>query len=138
MAEEVQEQAGLQEFLIDMNSRVRDLEGKYNMLRDRVLIINQNMVEEYKKTLNELRVVNSDIKDIKKEMFQIKEALRHLVQEIDFFARKEDVKLLEKYINLWNPMNFTTEKEVIKIVQDELTRAKKEEEKTQKKGDYYG
>lgn len=138
MAEEVQEQAGLQEFLIDMNSRVRDLEGKYNMLRDRVLIINQNMVEEYKKTLNELRVVNSDIKDIKKEMFQIKEALRHLVQEIDFFARKEDVKLLEKYINLWSPMNFTTEKEVIKIVQDELARVRKEEEKTQRKGNYYG
>lgn len=131
MAEQATEQeaGGLQEFLIDMNARVRDLEGRYNLLRDRVLVINQNMIEEYKRTVNEVRVINSDIRDIKKEIFQIKETLRHLIAEIDFFARKEDVKLLEKYINLWNPMNFTTEKEVIRIVQDELSKLRKKEEK---------
>ncbi len=130
MAEQMQEQeSGLQEFLVDMNARVRDLEGRYNLLRDRVLVINQNMIEEYKKTVNEDRVINSDIKDIKKEIFEIKETLRHLIGEIDFFARKEDVKLLEKYINLWNPMNFTTEKEVLRIVQDELSKIKKREGK---------
>ena len=53
MAEQMQEQeSGLQEFLVDMNARVRDLEGRYNLLRDRVLVINQNMIEEYKKTVN--------------------------------------------------------------------------------------
>lgn len=129
MAELEQEEGqGLQEFLVDMNARVRDLEGKYNLMRDRVLLINQNMIEEYKKTVNEIRVVNSDVKDIKKEIFQIKETLRHLIQEIDFFARKEDVKLLEKYINLWNPMNFTTEKEVVRIVQEEISKSRKREE----------
>lgn len=138
MVQQIQEGNELQNFLLDMNSRVRDLEGRYNMLRDRVLIINQNMIEEYKRTLNELRVVNSDVKDVKKDIFQIKETLRHLIQEIDFFARKEDVKLLEKYINLWNPMNFTTEKEVIRIVQEELSKHTKVEKKTQEKGDYYG
>lgn len=129
--QQTQEQQGnnLQEFLLDMNGRVRDLEGRYNLLRDRVLVINQNMIEEYKKTINETRVINSDIKDIKRDIFQIKETLRHLIQEIEFFARKEDVKLLEKYINLWNPMNFTTEKEVVRIVQDEVQKALKEKKK---------
>ncbi len=131
MAEQLQETqpVGLQEFLLDVNARVRDLEGKYNLLRDRVLIINQNMIEEYKKTINEVRVINLDIKEIKRDIFQIKETLRHLIQEIDFFARKEDVKVLEKYINLWNPMNFTTEKEVVRIVHDEIDRIVKKGEK---------
>src|SRR3989344_7013786 len=99
---------------LDVNNRVRDLEGKYNLLRDRVLIINNNMIDEYKKVMSEVKIINSDIREIKSDIFKIKENLKHMIKEFELFARQEDVKFLEKYINLWNPMNFVTEQEVIK------------------------
>ena len=117
---ETETQQGSEEFLLDLSSRIKLVEGRYNLLRDRVLIINNNMIAEYKKILEEIRIVNSDIKDIKTELFRMREILKHLIQEIEKSARKEELKLLEKYINLWNPMNFVSEQEVKKIVEEML------------------
>ena len=106
-----------EEILFDITSRVRSLEGKYNLLRDRVLIINNNMVEEYKKLMSEVRIINEDLKEIKQDVFKIKESIRHLVKETELFSRKEDVQFLEKYINFWNPMKFVTEEDVMRTLQ---------------------
>ena len=103
--------------LISTINRVRELEGKYNLIRDRVLIINNNMLEEYKKLISELKILNGDIREIKSDIFKIKENMKHIIQEFELFARKEDVKYLEKYINLWNPLKFVTEQDVLKIIE---------------------
>ena len=106
--------------ILDLNSRTRVLEGKYNLLRDRVLVINNNMIGEYKKLLVEIKGVNSEIKEIQDEMFKIKETLKHLIKELSLFAKKDDVRALEKYINIWNPMKFVTENDVKDLIKAEL------------------
>ncbi len=118
----------VEDAFLDITSRVRSLEGKYNLIRDRVLIINNNMIEEYKKTMAEVRVINDDIKDIKSDLFKIKESMKHVIKEMELFARKEDVTFLEKYINLWNPMKFTTEEDVIKLIESHKAPHKEEKE----------
>ncbi len=115
------QQQGMSEtenFYLDTVSRMRTLEGKYNLLRDRALIINNNMIEQYKKTTVELGTINDDIKEIKTDLFKIKEAMKHLLKEFELFARKDDVKFLEKYINLWNPMKFVTEEELSRVIKE--------------------
>ncbi len=116
MAPLEQVQATQQDFLLDLNARVRSNEGRYNLLRDRVLVINQNMVEEWKKSTTELRLLNDEIKALKLDMFRMKDTMKHLISELEQYARKEDVKVLEKYVNLWNPMKFVTESELKKIL----------------------
>ena len=116
-----------QNFYLDSAARVRALEGKYNLLRDRVLIINNNMIEQYKKTMTEMRAINDDIKEMKSDIFKIKEAMKHLIDEFEAFARKDDVKFLEKYIKLWDPMKFITESELNKALE-----SVKEEKKSKK------
>jgi len=106
-----------QDIIFEIVTRVRDVEGKYNLLRDRALIINQNMVEQYQKTHGEFKAINEDIKNIKEDIFQIKETLKHVISELDHFSRKEDLRVLEKYINLWNPMKFVTEEDVRRIIE---------------------
>ena len=122
MGEEFSEGQQQGNMFMDMNSRLREVEGKYNLLRDRALIINQNMIQQYKKTHSEINQVNDDIKEIKTEIFKIKEALRHLLKEIEYFARKEDVRVLEKYITFWSPMKLVTEAEVMRIIEKERSK----------------
>lgn len=117
------------QLLFDVTSRVRSLEGQYNLLRDRVLIINNNMVEEYKKLSGEMRFLEGEIKEIKSDIFKIKETIRHLIKESELYPRKEDVQFLEKYINLWNPMKFVTEEDVIKILERHKEQKKTKEVK---------
>jgi len=110
---------------IDSANRIRELEGKYNLLRDRVLLINNNMIEEYKKIIGETKIINDDVRQIKTEIFNIKESIKHIIRDLELFAKREEVKYLEKYINLWNPMKFATEDDVRRI----LAEHKKEDTK---------
>ena len=71
-----------QDSYTDTIGRMRALEGKYNLLRDRMLIINNNMIEQYKKNIAETRTINEDIKEIKIDIFKIKETIKHLVEVV--------------------------------------------------------
>ena len=48
-----------------------------------------------------------------------------LIKEITLSAKKEDVAVIKKYIEFWQPLNFVTPTQVEKIVREIL------EEKTQ-------
>ena len=102
----------------DPGERVRVLESKYSNMRDRIILINENLISEYKRLSQDIKVVDSVLKDLKKDIFEMKDALRHILGELKFFARKEHFKVLEKYINMWNPFNFVTEEEVLKLIKE--------------------
>ncbi len=107
----------------ELASRVRILEGKYTLVRERMFLLNQNLVDAHKKLITEIRSVDSDIKEIKGDLFTIKETLRHVIRELDSFAKKEDFKVLEKYINMWNPLNFVTEQEVLELIKKKVKKS---------------
>ena len=100
----------------DAMTRARILESKFNNLREKTLVINQNMVQSYKNLSVEIKLLNDDIKEVKNDMFEIKENMHKVIQEFKFFASKKDFMVLEKYINMWNPLNFVTEKEVEELI----------------------
>ena len=58
-------------------------------------------------------------------MQEIREKMGLIIKELQSVARKEEVKVLEKYINLWNPIKFVTSNEVEQIVNDALERKTK-------------
>ena len=103
--------------IIDVSSRLRMLESRYGVMRDRIFIMNQNMIDSYKKLNQEMKTIDDELKDMKKTLFSLEESMKDLLKELKFFARKEDIKVLEKYINLWNPLHFVTEEEVIKLIE---------------------
>ena len=104
---------------VTADERVRILESKYSLMRDRLFLINQNMLMEYKKLNKEITFIDDELKGLKQEVNDIKNLLRKLVTEIDGFARKEDLKVVQKYLSIMNPLNFMTEDEVKKIIRGE-------------------
>jgi len=100
----------------ELNTRIRILEGKYNLTRERMLLINQNMIDHYKDLNTEIKTLNIEIKEMKETLEVIKETSTNIVKELSFFARKDQLKVLEKYINMWNPLNFITEEEVLELL----------------------
>ncbi len=100
----------------DFNERLRILESRYTLLRERMLIINQNMINEYKKSGETLKDINQEVYTLKKDMAELKDVMNKILKELNLFAKKQDLKVVEKYINFWNPLNFVTENDVIKIL----------------------
>jgi len=106
--------------LVDLNMRIRILEEKQNLIRERLLVINQNMVEEYRKLVREIKTINSDMGEMKEDISNMRDMMKNMIMDMEKFAKKDSVKVLEKYINLWNPLNFTTEEEVERLIKKEV------------------
>ena len=70
----------------------------------------------------EIKTINSDIMEIKKEVHETKDKLILVIRELQTVARREDVKVLEKYINLWNPIKFVSQNEVEQIINEILEK----------------
>ena len=101
---------------MDIGARIRVLENKYTTVNEHMLMINQNMIMEYKKMIEEIKAIDTEIKEIKENIFNIKETVIKMVKETEIFARKDELKVLEKYINLWNPINFVTQEDLDKLI----------------------
>jgi len=102
----------------ELIGRIRVNEAKMANIRERLLVTDNNSIKEFRRVSSELKDVNQELKQIKTELFNLRETMRDMVKEFGNFARSQDLKILEKYINLWNPLNFTTEKEVIKLIRE--------------------
>ncbi|MBI2129115.1 hypothetical protein HYU07_02655 [Candidatus Woesearchaeota archaeon] len=103
-----------------MNSRLRILEEGYINLRKKVQVSDQNMLSSNRKIAEEIKTINADIMDMKHEIADVKEKMLEVIKELKSSAKEEDVKVLEKYIELWQPLNFVTRNEVKKIVKEIL------------------
>ena len=117
----------------DLLNRIRAIESKYTILGEQLLVVNENTIDSYKDLAKEIKVMNQEMQEIRQDLSNFKETIKQLVKETEMFARKEQIKVLEKYINLWNPMEFVTTEEVNKIIEEKLKKIKKTGGSTAKK-----
>ena len=124
MAQQQTQQVDVSGMINELVNRIRILESKQNLFAEKLLIMNQNMLEEHKSGLVEIKKMAASVRDVNEDMNNLKNIMKHLTDEAASFAKDEDVKVLEKYINVWNPLNFVSEKEVKRIVQGEIKDAR--------------
>lgn len=96
--------------------RLRLLEERYQNLRKKSQLSENNLLEISKRFNIEAKNLTMEIGDIKRELSDLKEKLRTMIGELMDTAKKNDLTLLSKYLELWEPMQFVTEKDVVEIV----------------------
>lgn len=119
----------VQEDIGNVSRRLRTLEEGFTNLRRALQVTDQNMLGKNKAFATEIRAITSDISDIKSDINNIKEKIIELVNDLEEAAKKEEVKVLEKYINFWNPVKFVTQNEVEAIIKDILKKEKSDNTK---------
>jgi len=98
------------------NRRVRVLEERNSNIQKKTEVIEDNMLNKNKEVSENIKKINSDVKQLKKDFDDIKDNIKLLIKELQSRAKKEDVDVIQQYINLWNPMNFVTNRELDKVV----------------------
>ena len=58
----------INQVLTDIVNRIRSLESKYNLLGERLLIVNQNVISQFKKDNVEFKTINAELKEIQREL----------------------------------------------------------------------
>ena len=114
--------SGITEDVSTLSRRLRLLEEGFTNLRRFFQVTEENMISKNKHVSAEIKTLTSDINEIRKEIQELKDKLILVIRELQTVARKEEVKVLEKYINLWNPIKFVTQNEIEQIINEVLEK----------------
>ena len=103
-----------------VSRRLVTLEERHTNLDRKIQVTDKNMLSENKRTHEEIRLINSDILEIKKGLNELTEKVDLIINEIKTLASKEEFEVLKKYVEYWEPLNFVTRKEVEKLVNEKI------------------
>lgn len=119
----------------DLTRRLRQIEERYSNIRKSMQVTEQNMISQSKKNTTDKKALQADIAELKKHIKNMGEEMKIVAKELGTSAKKEDVKLLEKYISFWDPLSFVTrrelQKEVKRLVKKEIEEYKNKKEQNQ-------
>jgi len=101
-------------------SRLRVLEERFTNLQTELRVTEENMIKRKKKLTTDIKTVTSDLGELRKEIQEIKEKVLMVIKEIQGCAKKSDIDVMKKYIEMWEPMNFVTHKEIDEIISEKL------------------
>jgi len=87
----------------ETNLKLRDLEEKQRILKDRLLLIGQNLLEIKEKSTQDILDIKKDVEKIKQEMERMINFLETASSEFSKFARKEDLEILSKQAKMFQP-----------------------------------
>lgn len=112
----VEEQRGYEgQISWGINTKIRDLEERHRMLRDRLLLIGQNLIEIKEKTSVDIFEIKKDLEIIKRNMERLISFLETASAEFSKFARKEDLEILSKQAKMFQPLEFARKKGLKKL-----------------------
>ena len=91
------------------NLKIRDLEEKQRILKDRVLLIGQNLIDSKEKTTEDILEIKKDLEKIKDNLEKIRRFIESVSTEFSKFARKDDLDILIKQAKMFQPLRYLKE-----------------------------
>lgn len=104
MADEI-DYAG-QEFS-SMNTKIRNLEEKQRIIKDRLILIGQNLIEMKEKNHEDMIEIKKNIEVMTKNLERLHSFLETASSEFSKFARKEDLEILSKQAKMFEPLELS-------------------------------
>ena len=88
-------------YLNSANIKIRDLEEKQRLLKERVLMIGKNLID-FKEDLRTGQIsIKKDIQEIKDNLKNIQGFIEMMSSEFSEFAKKEDLEILTKQVKMF-------------------------------------
>jgi len=121
--------------LSEFSTKLRDLEERQKIIKERILMIGKNFINEKEKSDKEIIEIKKSIEKSNQEIELIKRFLRGVSEEIDNFVRKEDFAILHRQFKMFQPMKLARIEDVKRMIKQALNKSKKNQEKTNKSKD---
>ena len=107
----------------EVGRRLRTLEERFSNLERRSQVTEENMLSSDKKLRAEIKMINAELSEIKGQFADFSEKIKAIIREFQGFAKVEDVDVIKKYLNLLEPLDYVTQNEIKRIVQEAVEEA---------------
>jgi len=100
----------------EMMIRVRDLEDKQRMNKERTIILGKNLIELREKVNEEFLEIKRELETIKQEIKRTANFLEIASKEFSSFAKKEDLAILSRQAKMFQPLELVKKSELNEIL----------------------
>lgn len=100
--------------------RLKLLENSVNNLRNSNDNLEKNSIDQQKENRRDIKLLEEENTELKDTIRLLKNTLKKIADDMGNVARADEVKVIKKYLDLWNPVKFTTPEMVTRIVREEI------------------
>jgi len=112
----VQIERGVSEQIAKLAARVKIVEERIDNLRSHIELVDGTVIEKHKAVVSEIRTLQDQMRGLRSGLDEVKSLTERIVKRLEAFASKEEVKVLERYVDAWQPLNYVTRSEVKSII----------------------
>ncbi len=98
--------------LITVVERQKDIESSLDILNEKLELVDHNSIKNFKKLFEDMKSIRTDMRELKTELESLKDYSGKITKQLKIMTTKDEVLKLEKYIDLWDPMQFVTRDEL--------------------------
>lgn len=106
--------------LTEFSTRLNEIEEKQRLIKDRVLLIGENLISTKEELDKETLEFKNQIKQIDFELKSLKQLVERITNELGNFARKSELEILDRQIKMFKPLKPVRAEDVKRIVREEI------------------
>ncbi|MEK6856183.1 MAG: hypothetical protein AABX66_03440 [Nanoarchaeota archaeon] len=85
---------------IDLISKIRDIEEKQRLVKDRMILIGKTVIDERNKNFKDIQELKKTVLLVKEENLRIKELLARVTEQLSNCSRKEELAIIQRQLDL--------------------------------------
>ncbi len=101
------EETSNQDYLSDFTTHLVDVEEKQRLLKDRVLLIGENLIVTKEEQEKEIFEMKKQLNEISEEIKSIKQLLSRIINTLPEVARKSELEMLQRQFDMFQPFQRT-------------------------------
>lgn len=95
---------------------VKGLEGKLNSLVREVDLLKNELVKKNSAMGKEVRVMSDEVLELRRQHDHTVQKMELMIKELKQTAGLEEVQVIKKYLEFWNPLQFVSQRDLERAV----------------------
>lgn len=97
----MEEEYAAQDLFQEVNTRLRDVEERQQLLKDRLLLVGKSVIDERERIAAEVHLLKKNVLVLTEENARAKELLGRIAEQLNNAARKEELIILQRQFDLF-------------------------------------
>lgn len=107
----------------DLQRRLRVLEERYTTLRRKGQLIDENFLDTERELRAKVKKLDQEHTDVRRMIVDLDDKLDRFLEQVKKAAPREDVLVLKKYLDMWDPVKYLTRQEATRLLERNTTHA---------------
>jgi len=116
MTDQNQQEDYFSSLVSSINTKLRDIEEKQSIIKDRVILIGNNLISEKDRVDEEITEIKKEFIEMTNDLKKLKLMLGGLIDTNNNFAKRSELEILERQFKMFQPLELARVSDVENIV----------------------